>query len=458
MNDQPQNRSDINSDLGLHQRASVSAWVPTLHIKSGMHAGLIARFERDTFTVSADPAADLMLIDIAHVELVFDCDVEDDRSWSVHSTDGELLVGEFEVSNFERQAISHGERVVCNGIEMQFLFPSQRVEIPAPSAPSDSRIVAAVQTLGSETSSRNQVRSQRSLAAAACLAGAMGVGLASWLHLNASAQAEAETHAPTSLAIAPINATKDQTASRDQITDFINAQRFPVNVHSIDATSINLVWSGADTLPARTQQLIGGELFGRRVKWVQASTAVAEDEPHLSPSKRAQRAAIDRGNQKTEETLRNLGLADIAQVQASHARGSAGRFILTRGGHRVFEGSDLRSGAQLKAIGAEEMTVSSNGTVMIVPYDVAKPVKKIASSVTSVSTGADITPYTSKGNIKNTPEKCDLAQSDDRGTGVAICVSRMSRVSKKTNATHLAAAVNSTLSASENGSLLSINR
>ncbi len=425
---------------------------PKLHIHSGLHKGLIADIEHDTFTVGADQDSDLVLLDITDVELVFEREGEAHQSWFVHSTGGELRLGGIEVSNYERHPISHLEMLSCNEIEMQLMYPQIAAKAQPVAVKTDPRIVAAVATLGKEISVKQHGHRLHALAAGVIFAGALGAGVSSWLHFNSYPVTGNEKPSPVALAISSIPPPADQGASREQIADFINAQRLPVTVQSISANAVNLVWSGADAIPTRTQRLIGDELFGREVKWVQASTAVATDEPHLSPAKRALRAAIDRGNQKTEETLRNLGLADIAQVQANHMRGSSGRFILTRSGHRVFEGSDLRSGAQLKSIGAEEMTVASNGTVMIVPYDVAKPVKKVTSALTVVNSGVVANRSTAMKSINNTPDQCDLTKSEGAGTVVAICKLRMNQVSKKANEISQIAAVNPVVSSGKNGS------
>jgi CRISPR/Cas system-associated endoribonuclease Cas2 len=116
------------------------------------------------------------------------------------------------------------------------------------------------------------------------------------------------------------------------------------------------------------------------VEWSDSAEAVNVSEPGISANARERRLNPNRGNRHTEDTLRGYGLMDIASVSALDANP---RFVLTRAGHRIYEGSELKNGAKLAAVSATELLVQANGSAWLVPYDVSKPVRRVANSFTT---------------------------------------------------------------------------
>jgi hypothetical protein len=393
--------------------------VAQLHVKSGLHAGTIVPLGLTTYTISANPDADLMLLDLGATELSIEHN-DDDGSWWLYSTGTGVRVNEEDVEPYESCCLPAAAEITYRSIQIAFTTSSPESEELAPPDAARHQEVENVSTVRHEIP---PVAREKAFGRWALSAAGVGLGIvavAVWIGSNASL----DTPPSPVLATAPVNkiidANRRQRLDREQIVDYVNSHRLNIFVQAVSETEVQLAWTGMDSVSPRTQQVMGDTIFGRAVRWVPFTQMVVAEEPHTKNSKNNRRAAVDRGNQQTEETLRNLGLVDIAQVQAT---GRQGRYVVTRSGHRVFEGGELRSGATLSVVGVDEMTVVSNGVTMLVPYDLAKPVKKVATILTTQNLAVSKTAALSNDSDQNQRAACGNQDQSVSGTTVAKCSS-----------------------------------
>jgi hypothetical protein len=426
--------SDEASVVPFNQTSTLpQGAVAQLHVNSGLHAGTVVSLEQLTHTISASPDADLVLLDMGTTEISIEHN-EDDDSWWLYSTGADVRVDGQDVEPYESVCLPTTAEIAYRNVRIAFVTSSPDLEA---TASPDSERAQATEAVSAVLREQPPVAREKAFSRWAMGAAGVGLGIVAatvWIGSSASPDAPISLKAPNPSMSAKtptkefIDPNRRQRLDREQIVDYVNSHRLNIAVQAVSETEVQLAWTGMDTVSPRTQQAIGDTIFGRNVRWVPSTQMVVAEDSHAKNSKNNRRAAVDRGNQQTEETLRNLGLVDIAQVQAT---GRQGRYIVTRSGHRVFEGSELRSGATLSAVGIDEMTVVSNGVTMLVPYDLAKPVKKVATILTANTLSVSKTLAVPSSSAQKQPVACANQDQSISGTSVAMCSSVKKKIPQK---------------------------
>ena len=421
----------------------------SLRITKGLHAGAVHKFSGESVRLGADAHADIVIIDLPCESITFYKDAL--GQWCVQCSGEEIQVAGYQLPEYENLALAEDCEIVCGEFAMQFTVGANVRSSPTVSTVSDSSEASM------RVPSKNQQGNFGGQKNWGLFIGGLGAAaLVSSVLLGIQNDSPPSTASPVSIRpAAPLlddgAATpphkRDRDREREQIADFVNALRMPVFVQSISETAVDLVWTAMDSPSGKAQSTVGKTLFGRQVRWVQASAPMVDNDEQNVRGRGSQKKQSDRGNPKTEETLRSLGLAEIAQIQAT---GSRGRYLLTRSGHRIFEGSDLRSGAQLTLIGTEAMTVVSNGTTLLVPYDVAKSVNKLANVLTaSKQTLNEVLPVSANVADK-LDNKCIKSMTYVSGTGFAKCEQEGDKVSTESRSANELLRANRALSLKRN--------
>jgi hypothetical protein len=357
----------------------------TLKVLSGLHVRTLFSLRGPSQLVGCDADCDMVLLDLSDGRIVFDLD--DDDLWHVTVEAGQLDVDGSSVETYVPHPLPRDCQLKFNGVQLQFVAVTRMAVAHALVPPAmasfavdEPRVQSA--DVAARTAQLTGLRRHALPATLAAVSVAAVIALPSaWRIATQSVDATppSSTPAPVAMSVSP---AVQNAMARQQISDYLNGFRMPIAVQAVTTNRIDLAWTGVDVLPSRVEQQIGTKLLGRTVAWVPGAYAVSDAEEKQSTNRGARRAVVDRGNRQTEETLRNLGLLDIASVQTSSG---TRHFVLTRAGHRLYEGSELKTGAKLVSINEGELVVRSNGNTLLVPYDVSKPVRRLTNNFTAVA-------------------------------------------------------------------------
>jgi hypothetical protein len=370
----------------------------SLRVLSGMHTGAVLALSAPSMSLGPDAGDDMILLDAGGGRLTFDFDVS--CYWRVTPESGVLTVGESSVPPYEQFELTTPRCVLdINGVQLEFIFAKP---LSGDHKTADGEKLTQTPTglhAWEELSTQHPVRTYVGAGFCVC-----AVVIALTIFIPAGDRAVS----PQMLDSARVTTTPSKTRNTDlnapvrqQVADYLNAFRWPVSILNVSDMKIDLVWSGVDALPSHVRRQIGPVLFGRMVEWSDSAEAINVAETSVSANTRERRLNPNRGNRHTEDTLRSYGLMDIASVSAPDTNP---RFVLTRAGHRIYEGSELKNGAKLAAVSATELMVQASGSTWLVPYDVSKPVRRVANSFTAIAQYPTQNPNFPQAISSNTPQ------------------------------------------------------
>jgi hypothetical protein len=375
------NTENLRDTHGADERAQMNASA-RIRVLSGLHAGAVMVLAAPSRSLGPDVADDMILLDARDGRLTFDFDPM--QGWFVTPENGLLTLDGTEVQLYEQVELTAPRSLLAiNNVQLEFVYNEAR--------PGDALAAGEERTTQSpvSASTRDLLKTRHTVGvyAGVALCAAAAALLALTILTRGEDSAASARSFDDARVVAAVVAPKKQSADRNatvrqQAADYLNAFRLPISIVSVSDIKIDLAWSGADALPPQIKRQIGPVLFGRMVEWSDTAEPVTVSDASASGSARQLRLNPNRGNRHTEDTLRGYGLMDIASVSALDANP---RFVLTRAGHRIYEGSELKNGAKLAAVSATELMVQANGSIWMVPYDVSKPVRRVANSFTAAA-------------------------------------------------------------------------
>jgi hypothetical protein len=406
------NTKDLH-DEHFHNQGEQTGVLARLHVLSGLHAGAALTLTAPSSSLGPDLADDMVLLDADGGRLTFDYDPQ--QGWCVTPESGVLTIGGSEVPLYEQALVTTPRCALgINSIQLEFVCTEERANV---GKANDQEGRAHISAPAPSTISLEQRHPMRMYAGVALCAAAL-VLLAFTLvrgeDNTASAQNSLNARTAAALTSPKMQGAEQNISARQQVADYLNAFRWPISILGVSDMKIDLAWSGADALPVQVMRQIGPVLFGRMVEWSDTTEPVNVADVSIAASARERRLNPNRGNRHTEDTLRGYGLTDIASVSAIDANP---RFVLTRAGHRIYEGSELKNGAKLAAVSATELMVHANGSTWLVPYDVSKPVRRVANTFTTLTS---VSPQEGTFPQASSASEAQTVNANVAGTPIAV--------------------------------------